>query len=167
MQRSVRLPYTHMHTHTHHQHHHAHRFTSSCLNVNQRIKTHPCTETDVQIDLYMYTTYTSAHITHTYPLPNLIPDGQSKVQSCGTLRARSISPRDSDFPAELFTCTTMAHSHSIWCYVLGRDRGTDRQTDREEARERERESWHRDTAPHSGVVLYRLQKARGDIKKEI
>lgn len=97
---------------------------------------HACTGADIQIDLYMYTLPTPPLTSQKYPLPHLKPDGQSKLQSCGTLKAWSISPRDSDFPAELFTCTTMAHSHSIWCYVLGRDRG--RQTDREEARERER-----------------------------
>lgn len=34
--------------------------------------------------VHVHTTYANTHITHTYPLPHLKPDGQSKLQSYGT-----------------------------------------------------------------------------------
>lgn len=109
------------------------------MNVNYRINTHACAGTDAQIDLRTHARlparhpHSITHITHIHSPrpPDLTQMVGSKLQSCETLKPQSISPRDSDFPAELLTCTTTAHSHRIWCYVPERDGHGERQTDRQ------------------------------------
>ncbi len=97
--------------------------------------THACLRTTHALSLISHTLL-SPHIHH---LPRPDPDGRSKLQSCETLKPQSVSPRDSDFPAELLTCTTTAHSHRVWCYVPERDRQGERQTGRQKGSQRKGE----------------------------